>query len=402
MLRSLLISSKSTLGLVGVICYVALSLPLAGQSSVSRARLEKRKQERLRRIAEAERILRKKRSDKEATLGDLQALNKQIEEHEALVSNYSARLEYVRDEITETYHLVSSLRKDLEVLRSEYAQMVRWAYKNRQGINQLTFLFAASSFRDLFLRMKYLSHFAEQRRIQLEAIQGARRSLDVQVDDLSTRRKNQEKLLQEQRMRRQRFVALRKEKGRLITKLERDSERWRRKRRDDRRALARMESLIKDLIARERAKASPRPGAALRLASSFEKNRRRLRWPVRTGIITSKFGKQPHPLFRGIQQDNGGIEIQTAERVSVHAVFDGVVTEIALVPGMNYVVIVQHGNYRTVYARLSSVVVSKGSAVKTQQKIGVLHTNPQGTHALHFEVWRDRDKLNPEKWLFRQ
>ena len=165
-----------------VLCCLCLGLLLCGvaKAQQSRASLERRKQESLRRIAAAQRILSKTTRVRKASIGNLNTLSKQIEAHESLVATLGEELQYISSEISETNQVILSLEEDLQALREEYAQMVFWAYKNRLGINQLTFLFSASSFRQFFLRMKYLTHYAEQRRVQLVAIQKVQRALDLQ------------------------------------------------------------------------------------------------------------------------------------------------------------------------------------------------------------------------------
>ncbi len=122
-------------------------------------------------------------------------------------------------------------------------------------------------------------------------------------------------------------------------------------------------------------------------------------WPVSSGFISSKFGKHPHPVMKGIMQDNPGVDIQTQKDESVKSVYDGKVIQIAYVPGMYNVVILQHGEYYTVYSRLKEVNVKKGTLVKRAQPLGAVHTDTNGVSEVHFEVWKNYAKLNPEQWL---
>lgn len=366
----------------------------------SRAALEQRKQESLHKIAEAERILSKTTSVREASIGQLNTLNEQIKAHEALVATLSEELAYINGEISETSQVILSLQEDLQNLRKEYAHMVFWAYKNRMGINQLTFLFSANSFRQFFLRMKYLVHYAEQRQVQIEAIEKVQQALNLQQQDLHGKFSHQQKIFKEEQKRRAQLLSLRKDKQKIIAELAKRSKILRQQLKTERAALTRIDKLIKSLIAKERRRAiAPNPAAYQRLTAHFASNKKKLRWPVQSGIIASKFGRQRHPVFKSIEQDNIGIEIQTPGSVPVHAVFDGVVSEIALIPGMNSVIIIQHGSYRTVYARLSKVQVEKGDSVKKQQPIGTVYTNTQGSSSVHFEVWHNTKKLDPETWL---
>ena len=385
-------------------CLIALLLSVPElKAQRSRASLERRKQESLRRIAESERILSKIQSIRKASIGQLNTLTQQIEAHISLIEALSEELLYLNGEISETSQVIQSLKKDLTRLREEYAKMVFWAYKNRTGVNQLTFLFSSESFRQFFLRMKYLSHYAEQRRVQLEAIQKVQRALDLQQKDLRSKRNNQEKVVQEEQRRRKRLISLKEEKEKLLQQLGHQSKELRSSLKSDRASIEKLDRLIKEIIARETNKKTPsNPALLRRLSASFSQQKSRLNWPVSSGIVISKFGRQRHPVFKSIEQNNIGIEIQLPNSVAVRSVFEGTVSEIALIPGMNSVVIVQHGEYRTVYARLAQVQVSKGQNLLRNQQIASSYVNAQGSSDLHFEVWYKTQKLDPETWLRRR
>ncbi len=139
-----------------------------------------------------------------------------------------------------------------------------------------------------------------------------------------------------------------------------------------------------------------------KLSSSFEGNKNKLPWPVDNGFVSGKFGKHAHPVLKNIIVENQGVDIQTEKAANVRAVFDGKVSTVAFVPGMNTVVIVQHGDYFTLYARLKNINanIKKGYTVKAKELIGEVFTDNNDNTEVHFEVWKNFDKLNPEKWLF--
>ena len=386
-----------SIGLIYCLC----SMWAWGQHS--RAALENKKQEALRRIAAAERILLEIGTEKETHLAQFSLLDKQIEEHENLLSTVAKELEYINVEIAETSSVILSLEEDVSFLKKEYGEMVYRAYKHKLGVNQLTFLFASKSFRQLLLRIKYLTSYAEQRRIQLAAIEKLYRTLDKQSKTLQTKRRKQEQLLNEEERRKANLILLQKKQKKLLSTLSKKEKSWRKRLKQERQSIARLNAHINALIAKERSKAGALgkldKATYQRLSLAFEAKKKKLHWPVSNGIVSSKFGRQPHPVFKSIQQNNIGVEIQTAKNTLVKAIFEGVVSEIALIPGMHSVIIVQHGSYRTVYARLATVLVRKGQYIDTQQPIGEVYTNSQSLSTLHFEVWQETKKLNPENWL---
>ena len=137
------------------------------------------------------------------------------------------------------------------------------------------------------------------------------------------------------------------------------------------------------------------------LSSSFADNRGRLLWPVAKGFISQRFGRHNHPVLKNVVVENRGIDIQTGSGEAVRSIFDGKVLTVASVPGMNNIVMIQHGEYFTVYAKLRSVSVSEGQTVKMRQQIGTVYTSSEGTSEVQFQVWRNSSNLNPENWLGR-
>ena len=94
-----------------------------------------------------------------------------------------------------------------------------------------------------------------------------------------------------------------------------------------------------------------------------------------------------------------GIGLQGSSNASVRAVFSGVVSTVAKIPGMGNVVMIKHGNYYTVYAKLKNIQVKSGQTVQAKQTIGVVDTNSEGIAELEFQIWKGKDKLDPEPWL---
>ena len=138
-----------------------------------------------------------------------------------------------------------------------------------------------------------------------------------------------------------------------------------------------------------------------KLASSFAALRGRMPFPVPSGFISDHFGVHKHPLLKGVMINNNGIDIQTSPGSPVHSVYDGVVQSVVNIPGINMVVAIQHGDYFTVYSKLSNVSVSVGTRVRTGQRIGSVASDEDGTAEINFQVWKNTVRQNPESWLRR-
>lgn len=146
-------------------------------------------------------------------------------------------------------------------------------------------------------------------------------------------------------------------------------------------------------------KPTPAPTEAELLANNFTANQGRLPWPVASGEIIGRFGRQPHPVLKNIYENNAGIKIATPRGTHARAVYEGIVQEIILVQGGNKAVMISHGTYFTVYNNLSQVSVSKGQKVSTKQNIGTIYTDSDNNTILDFQVWKGTVKQNPSSWI---
>ena len=140
------------------------------------------------------------------------------------------------------------------------------------------------------------------------------------------------------------------------------------------------------------------------ITNNFEQSRGNLPWPVEKGFIVEHFGKNKHPVFN-IVTDNYGIDIKTSRGAKARAIFTGEVASIISIPGTAWqTVVINHGSYFTVYAKLEKVFVSKGAKVNTKQPIGVVITDEEGNTQINFQVWKvgvggASVKVNPELWI---
>ena len=194
-----------------------------------------------------------------------------------------------------------------------------------------------------------------------------------------------------------------KKQSLLVAQLTKKERQLKKELADRRAANKRLNTLIANIIEEEKVKTSTASTAEVassaELTRLFESRKNKLAWPVTSGFITGKFGKQPHPVLKRITVVNDGVDIQTNENSVVKSVFDGEVTRIATIPGKNNIVIIRHGDYMTVYARLGAINVKKGQKVKANDVIGEVYTDRDGVTELEFQVYKGTTKLNPENWL---
>jgi septal ring factor EnvC (AmiA/AmiB activator) len=397
----------SNRGIFGLLFLLLFFFNLHAQND--RKSLEQEKKQAQKRIAEAQQILDQTTSKAKASIGQLNAINKQLEARSQLIRSISRELSILNEQITEDNIVIEALQNDLANLKKEYATMVYAAYKSRSSYSRLTFLFSSKTFDQFMMRFKYLQQYTEARQNQVRLINEVRNQLISEIEQLESRKIERESLLADKVQENKKLITLKKKQNSVLAQLktrEEDLKQEIAQRKDD---LQKLEKLIADLIRSEMKKSDVAKGDRIDLdidltniTSSFEKNKSQLPWPVSSGFVTGRFGTHPHPIYKRIKVPNDGINIQTKEDEKVKAVFNGKVKKVAVVPGMKYVVIIQHGNYYTVYARLKDVFVHMGQDIKINDMLGSVNTDVNGVSELQFQVWKNTTKLDPELWLAKR
>lgn len=371
----------------------------------TKSQLEKEKIDNLRKIAQAEKILTETQSEKKVNLGQLQAIDQQIKARESLITGLTQEIGLLDVEIRDLTIVVGALQLDLQNLKEEYAAMIYSSYKANSGFNMLTYLFAAETFNQLFMRLKYLEQYAEARKTQAVQIEVVAEELDQQRGEVQIKRNEQDNLLKQQLRESRKLARLKNQKGSLIAELNKKEKQLRREVLGRKKAIDRLDATIASIVEDELNNSSTASSVTRlnmeELTASFEQEKRKLQWPVAAGFISRKFGTRPHPVLKRIKTENNGVDIQTNGEESVRTVHNGEVKMVGYLQGMNNFVMVKHGKYFTVYSRLKNVKVKKGQKVAALDAIGEVFTDADGISEVHFEVWKNTEKLDPEKWLIQ-
>jgi len=374
----------------------------------SRKELESQKKKTLKEIIEAEQILAETESEKFVSLGQLRALNQQLKSRQSLIKAIDGEIKILNTEIQETNIIIESLEQDLNNLKKEYASMVYVAHKANEGFNRLTFIFSAETFHQFFMRLKYMDQYSKARKNQVAEITKVKSMLETQIASIKEKTKKKEQLRAQQVKENKNLLALKSKQSNLVQQLSKKEKELKQELADKKDAVEKLDKLIADLVAREMELAkkeseSSRANIDFNYASSsFEDNKSKLVWPVSKGFVSGKFGVHPHPVLKGILEKNDGINIQTNKQEKVYAVFNGKVTKVAIAPPpFHNVILIQHGEYFTVYSKLRKVYVKTGQTVKAKDLLGEVHTDKDGVSELHFMVWKNNQKLDPENWLVK-
>jgi len=376
----------------------------------NKVQLEKEKYSIQKQIEETQLILAQTSSMKKASIGQLNAIKKQIEGHTKLTKTYSTEVKLLNSQIEEDMIVVNALQQDLENLKKEYASMIYSIYKSSNGFSRLSYIFASSNITQFYMRFKYLEQYTLARKNQVKLIFDIKSEIEDEKFSLEIARNEKKVLLKEQQKEKEKLNKLKSEQDKVFAKLKNDESRLTKslaKRKDE---VSKLERLISKLLKEEitSTASSTEKIAELKIdlkniSSSFEKSKTNLAWPVSSGFISEKFGTHPHPILKRIKMPNDGVNIQTKQNEQVKAVFNGIVKKIAIVPGeFKYVVIMQHGSYFTVYAKLKKVDVKMGQQIERNDVIGEVNTGVDGTSEVQFQVWKNTQKLDPELWLAKR
>lgn len=372
--------------------------------------LEKEKSSVKRQIEETQQILAQTANKKKASIGQLNALKRQIEGHTKLTRTYSNEIKMLNGQIEEDVMVIDALQEDLENYKKEYASMVYSMYKSSNGFNRLSFIFASSDISQFYMRFKYLEQYASARKNQVKLISEIKVEIEDERNSLENAKIEKNVILSEQLKEKEKLDKLKAEQNKVFAKLKNEETKLTRDITKKKNEVAKLENLISKLLKEEIKNTAVSANKVAdvnidlkNISSSFEKNKTHLSWPVSTGFISEKFGIHSHPVLKRVKMPNDGVNIQTKKNEQVKAVFNGVVKKIAIVPGeFKYVVIMQHGSYFTVYAKLKKVNVKMGQQISRNDVIGEVNTDVDGTSEVQFQVWKNTQKLDPELWLAKR
>lgn len=427
--------------ILSIIVFIMFAGVSYGQTS---AELKKQRERLNREINLLNQSLQKTSSSKTLTLKQVNALNSQITLRERKISTISSEMRLIERQIQENGQEIKKLEDQLEKLKKDYASMIRFAFRNKNGYNKMMFIFASKDFNQAFKRVKYLQQFSESRKNQAKEIENTHKSIQQKINELSANKKEKTNLLSDQEKERNTLSTQKSEKTKVVNSFASQEKEYKKEITKKQQEASRLARAIQAAIRKEieeeqrraaelarlaaereaaKAKASGEPAKpaekpssasapktasgvlsatpeAAKLSNEFMENRGKLPWPVGQGTITQGFGQ--HTYGKGVKMENNGLNIRTNSGAAVRAVFDGEVRSVVQMMGAGYAVIIRHGKYFSVYSNLRSVSVSKGQKVTVKQTIGTAATDPEeGTTEVHFEIWEGSAPINPTPWLAR-
>ena len=391
----------------GLKIFIAIVALLAGMQGafaqdVSAQREKKARLER--EIAIIDRQLADNASQSSTTLSDLTLIRKKISNRKALVAEADRQVRLYNDSIYLTNKDINRLKVRIDTLTSHYSRLVMSAYKNRDAKVWYMYMFASENLGQAFRRFGYFRNLSNQMKAEARQIKDMQEELVRKKDRLSQLKKESEQIKSQ---RQKELNELRKDESKadgVVKRLQKDRKKYQSQLSAKKKEVNALNKEIERIVAQAiKGGDQKKPGQQktqvdMKLDAEFANNKGKLPWPA-DGPVMSRFGKQYHPVYKSLELPaNNGVDIALEKGTQVNAVFDGVVNKVFVMPGYNQCVLIQHGNYFTLYCKMKGLSVKAGDKVRTGQSIGTIDTI-NGQTQLHFEVWKGSAPQNPEQWL---
>ena len=404
--------------------FVFISLVLTAQTKED---FKKQKKQIEKEIGYTEGLLNKTKSKKTKSLNYLRVLESQIKSKEQLLATLNIEIILLNKQIKKTEISIikagMAIREEeqrLQKLKDEYSKMIYAAFKQKGKRNDVMFIISSNDFNQAYKRIIYLKQYSTFRKSQAKKIEllqehliKKKEKLAQQKDRLIEESAIKTFLVESKKREIESVSGSKNEKQELIKKLSKSETRFKKELQEQQKKSQELDDKIRKIIEEEIRR--PSDGAnknkanndlkltpeALALSSEFKENKGKLPWPLERGVIVSRYGKQKHPVFSGVVTFNNGIDIATEKNTDVRVVFDGMVSRIFFIKGEGKAVLINHGEYFSVYSGLKEVTVSVGEKLLSKEKIGVvIMEEEENKTGLHFEIWKGYDKHDPSKWLY--
>ncbi|MBP2833324.1 peptidoglycan DD-metalloendopeptidase family protein [Aquimarina sp. U1-2] len=402
--------------LYGVILLL-IGNPLFSQST-KQQQLEEERQRLREEIAQMKRLREDNKKKELSVLDQVEAINSQISTRENLIKITNQQANLLTREINTNLKKIDVYRTELKALKADYAKMIKKSYKSKSHQSRIMFLLSSSNFAQAYKRLQYMKQYNEHRKEQAIRIEGNALELQRLNRDLSKQKENQQALITENREAQDKLLKEKKEQQVLMASIRKKQGVYTKqikKKQEQASAIDRaIEKLIREAIAKANKKAGKKvtnkgsattfalTAEAKLVADNFTANKGKLPWPVGTGRVTKKFGRQPHPTLPNIQINSSGVEIETRKGEKARAIFEGEVIAIQKLKGASRLVQIRHGNYITTYYNIENISVKEGQQVNTKQAIGEVRVNPTtGRAIMKFLIYQNAKRLNPQSWIYR-
>lgn len=335
-----------------------------------------------------------------ASVQQLNLIQKKVNNRKMLVREADNNLKLLTSRIHDKEIEIANLKNELDTLEKYYSELIYNSYKNRDTKVWFMYLLSSESIGQGYRRFSYLKNLSQSVSEQAVKIEESRKQLIEEKENLNKLAQQAERVKQEREAEYRKLVEDEKKSRNVINTLSTSKTKYQKEIAQKRKEVEALDKEIERILSKA-VKELEKDKTAVdhTLSGEFEKNKGKLPWPVKQGVITESFGQHDHPVYKNIKlPQNNGVNITTVKNADVYTVFNGVVKQILLMPGYNHCVLIQHGTYFTFYCKLSGVCVKSGQEVSTGQKIGTL-AESENTSVIHFQIWNGMTRQDPEEWL---
>jgi murein hydrolase activator len=396
---------------ISLLFLILFTVTFSAFSQKKSDQLKKKERELQQNILNTKNLIKLTRNSEQLSLTELGIIQHQIAYREELVSHYNYQIRKLDTEVSDTKKQILSIENTINNLREEYKKMILHAFKNRNTDFKYLYIISAKTFTEAFHRMKYIQHYKDYRQDQINQIAINQNKLEEKIQYLEEKINTKQQISLVQKTEKDAYLEDKIKQQETYSKLKANENKYKsllnaqqKKKRKIALAIRKaIEIEIAATIKKSDNKFTLTPeGSAL--SKTFTSNKGKLPWPVTKGEITGKYGKHRHDIVSTATVDNNGIDITTEKKAKIRAVFQGKVTSVLIIPGAGKVVMISHGDYRTVYSNLKEVYVKKGDQVNTKQFLGQLLENEGGNISeAHFEIWKITSSglttENPSYWI---
>ena len=378
--------------LAALVCLTSVAQNTATQEA-RKAKLE-------REIAIIDKQLKENASKSSSMLADLTLIRKKVSNRKELVAESDKQIKKYNDDIYLAQVQINRLQERIEVLTENYAKLVRSAYKNRDTRVWYMYMLASENLGQAFRRMGYFKNLSTMMKTEAQNVRQMQEELEAHKAGLQALKREAEQLKKVRVKELDELKADEKKADNVVKQLKKDKKKYQNQLAAKKKEVVALNKEIERIVsAAVKPKSSGNKTVVdTKLDAAFANNKGKLPWPA-DGPVVAKFGKHYHPVYKNLElPPNNGVDIALSKGTQIKSVFDGVVKQVMVMPGYNQCVLIQHGNYFTLYCKLKSLNVAEGDKVKTSDVIGTIDAIG-GQVQLHFEVWKGSKPQNPETWL---
>ena len=374
----------------------------------SKSELENQRKDLLNDIKKIEKKLLNTKQEKGFVLANAEDVNFKVKLQENLINNINDQLNLIVSEIDYNENKLRELNSRELSLKNELSKMILKSYKKRSDLNKIMFIFSSTSFAQAYKRIQYFKQYSNFQNKTINKIKSTTKEINITIKVLDSQKIDKQNLIKENKIikkeLRDEYVKL----NGLIFNINKNQKEFVSQIKYKQKLSREIDRKINKLIAEAIAKSKKNQTSisltaeAQLISKNFNTNKGKLPWPVSKGYVVLGFGKQPHPIVKTTTIQSNGVRIRTSKDVQARSIFNGVIYSIILSKNNTYTVLIQHGNFFTVYKNLSEIFISKGDKVSTKELIGKIATDVSTQQTiLSFSIFKDGTPQNPSSWIFK-